>query len=316
MEAVRPMDESDGAIWFFGELSDAWVVAIADALAGSQVVTRVDCSSELPRGPADSNGLPRLIVVHRQRLVPGDAERLKEWRTNDGSGTPPALILCVGPYVRYEELERYSGLVDLVLSEATAGDVLPRHVARLLEGRQRRAPRGEESVLRVLVAGSNGELCRTIAEGCATAGYHVEQASDQIVGARAQTNAEPASAGEALVTVWDVPVLEDWTERLERHALQHGPVVALIGFPDRNTVALAKSKGAVACLELPLNLDDLIDVIDRCSRAVVNDVRTAPGRAQAPHLLPPRSRRRAADKGSRVQETEWPSQGRAPTIAS
>jgi CheY-like chemotaxis protein len=301
------MDNSDAAIWFFGDLSDPWVVAIAGALPRSQVVTRIDCSSELPSGPSDSGGLPRLIVVHRQRLVPGDAERLKEWRANAGSGTPPALILCVGPYVRYEELERYSGLVDLVLSEATACDVLPRHVTRLLEGRACRPPRTEGGVLRVLVASSNAELCRTIAEACVAAGYHVEQANDQIVGARVGSSAEPASPGEALVTVWDVPVLEEWTERLERHALEHGPVVALIGFPDRNTVALAKSKGAVACLELPLNLDDLIDVLDRCSRPVAKVVRTAPGRAQPPHILPPRSRRRAADKGSPVQETEWPS---------
>jgi hypothetical protein len=309
------MDNSLGAIWFFGDLSDPWVVAIADALPRSQVVTRIDCSSELPSGPAHSGALCRLIVVHRQRLVPGDAERLKEWRTIDGSGTSPALILCVGPYVRYEELERYSGLVDLVLSEATACDVLPRHVARLLEGRPCRPPRTEGGVLRVLVASSDGELCRTIAEACATAGYHVEQAIDQVVGARVRTSAEPASAGESLLTVWDVPVLDEWTERLERHALEHGPLVALIGFPDRNTVALAKAKGAVACLELPLNLDDLIDVIDRCSRSVAKDVRTAPGRAEPPHLLPPRSKRRAAEEGSRAQETEWPSHGRPPTIA-
>jgi CheY-like chemotaxis protein len=310
------MDDSDGAIWFYGDLSDPWVVAIADALPRSQVVTRIDCSSELPSCPTNSGGLPRLIVVHRQRLVPGDAERLKEWRSKDGPGASPALILCVGPYVRYEELERYSGLVDLVLSEATACDVLSRHVTRLLEGRPGRTPRAEGGVLRVLVASSNGELCRTIAEACATAGYPVEQANDQMVGARVRSGPEAASAGEALLTVWDVPVLEEWTERLERHAREHGPVVALIGFPDRNTVALAKSKGAVACLELPLNLDDLIDVIDRCTQAVAKDVRSAPGRAEPPHILPPRSRRRPADKGRPVQETEWPSHGRPPTIAS
>jgi hypothetical protein len=310
------MDDSDGAIWFFGDLSDPWVVAIADALPRSQLVTPIDCSSELPSGPTDSGGSPRLIVVHRQRLVPGDAERLKEWRSKDGPRTPPALILCVGPYVRYEELERYSGLVDLVLSEATACDVVARHVTRLLEGRPGRTPRGEGGVLRVIVASSNGELCRTIAEACATAGYPVEQANDQMVGARARSGAEPASAGEALLTVWDVPVLEEWTERLERHAREHGPVVALIGFPDRNTVALAKSKGAVACLELPLNLDDLIEVIDRCSRSLAKDARPLPGRVEPPHILPPRSRRRPADKETSKPESQWPPQDRAPTIAS
>jgi AmiR/NasT family two-component response regulator len=309
------MDDSLRAIWFFGDLSDPWVVAIADALPMPQFLIRVDCSSELPSGPPEAGLSPRLIVVHRQRLVPGDAERLKAWRTQDGSGNPPALILCVGPYVRYEELERFSGLVDLVLSEATAAEVLPRHVTRLLDGRPSRPPRAEACVLRVLVASSNGELCRTIAEACASAGYRVEQADDQVVGTRARNNMEPTTAAETLLTVWDVPVLEAWTERLERHALQHAPVVALIGFPDRNTVALAKSKGAVACLELPLNLDDLIDVIDRCSRSLAKDTRALPGRVEPPHILPPRSRRRLADKETPKPESQWPAQGRKPTIA-
>jgi AmiR/NasT family two-component response regulator len=308
------MDDSHGAIWFLGDLSDPWVVAIADALPVSPGVTRIDCSSELPSGPADAGRSPRLIVIHRQRLVPADADRLKEWRAQAGSEPPPALILCVGPYVRYEELERFSGLVDLVLSEATAAEVLPRHAARLLEGSRIRPPRTEECLLRVLVASSNGELGRTIAEACATAGYRVEQASDQVVGAPVRSSTEPKAVGETVLTVWDVPVLEAWTERLERHAREHGPVVALAGFADRHLVALAKSKGALACLELPLNLDDLIDVIDRYARTVGKEMRAVPGRAESPHLLPPRSRRRTVEKASPAQEIQWPAQGRPPTI--
>ena len=139
------------------------------------------------------------------------------------------------------------------------------------KARLSRSPRTEESPLRVLVASSNGELSRTIAEACTSAGYRVEQANDQVVGAPVRATTEPAAPGETLLTVWDVPVLEAWTDRLERHARERGPVVALIGFPDRNTVALARSKGAVACLELPLNLDDLIDVIDRWSRTLARE---------------------------------------------
>jgi hypothetical protein len=309
------MDDLERAIWFFGDLSDPWVLTIADALPMPQHLTRIDCSGELPSRPAEAVR-PCLIVVHRQRLVAGDGERLKEWRTQDRTGNPPALILCVGPYVRYEELERFSGLVDLVLSEATASDVLTRHAVRLLEGRSCRPPRADGCLMRVLVASSSGELCRTIAEACASAGYRVEQCDDQIVGTRVRNSTEPTTAGETLLTVWDVPALETWTERLERHALQHGPVVALIGFPDRYTVALAKSKGAVACLELPLNLDDLIDVIDRCSRGLSKDARSLHGRVEPPHTLPPRSRRRPADKEPPAPESQWPAPARAPTIAS
>ena len=163
-----------------------------------------------------------------------------------------------------------------MLSEATAGDVLPRHAMRLLDGRPGRAPRaGEAGACRLLVASSNSELCRTVAEACTAAGYHVEQADDQIVGetSRLRGTSEPSTAAHAIITVWDVPVLEEWTERLERHARNSGPVVALMGFPDRHSVALAKSKGAVACLELPLNLDDLVDVIDRATQPAASETR-------------------------------------------
>jgi hypothetical protein len=312
------MDESHGAIWFFGDLHDPWVMSIADTLPAPAGVVRFDCTGEPPRQPFDADRPPRLIVVHRQRLDARDADRLKEWRTQGVSENAPSLILCVGPYVRYEELERYSGLVDLVLSEATAVDVLARHAARMLDGRQARVPIGSEcGLLRLVVATASGELCRTIAEACAAAGYRAEQAGDHVVGAtnaRARSGNEPGSAGERVLTIWDVPVLEEWMERLERHVRQTGPVVALMGFPDRTMVAFAKSKGAVACLELPLNLDDLIDVIDRFARTTPKESPAVTTWGEPPHLLPPRSRRRSAARKNRAQETQWPVHGMPPTI--
>lgn len=178
------MNDSREATWFFGDLSDPWVTAIADALPAAPGVARIDCPRDLPAQAFAADGPPQLIVVHRQRLAAVDADRLKEWRALGNSESTPSLILCVGPYVRYEELERHSGLVDLVLSEATAADVLPRHAARLLSGRQGRQPRTGEAVhLRLVVASSSGELCRTVAEACSVAGYRVELTDDQFVGA-------------------------------------------------------------------------------------------------------------------------------------
>ncbi len=311
------MDESQGAIWFFGDLSDPWVVSIADALPGAGGIIRMDCSGEQLKEPYDAHEPPRLIVVHRQRMFARDADRFKELRTQIGSLRSPALILCTGPYVRYEELERYSGLVDLVLSEATAAEVLPRHVSRLLEGRSSRPARGEQDPLfRVLVASSNSELRETIAEACTGAGYRVEQADEQMVGTRAPFVNEVHEPGETLITVWDVPVLEEWEDRLERHAREIGPVVALVGFPDRYTVALAKAKGAIACLELPLNLDDLIDVIERFTQAGNLEPRPAPARAEPPHTLPPRPRRQATQRPSHAEVKQWSGPARTPRIVS
>ena len=312
------MDESNGAIWFFGDLSDPWVVAIADALPALHGVVRIDCPGESLRQPLGAHHPPRLIVVHRQRLAADDADRFKEWRTQIGTVHSPALILCVGPYVRYEELERYSGLVDLVLSEATASEVLPRHATRLLEGRPSRPPRtGEDPHVRVRVASSSGELARTIAEACGSAGYRVEQTDDQTVGVRTPTptptSHELPAPRESLLTVWDVPVLEEWTERLERHARQSGPVVALIGFPDRSTVALAKAKGAIACLELPLNLDDLIDVIERFPQSQIPEPHHSPARAEPPHTLP-RPTAASSPIAAPAEAKQWPARERTPRI--
>ncbi len=311
------MDESQAAIWFVGDLNDAWVASIADALPVAHGVVRIQCTGELMRGPLfAADHPPRLIVVHRQTLAPVDAQWLKDWRPDAVSTTSPALILCVGPYVRYEELERYSGLVDLVLSEATAADVIPRHVARLLDGRPTRMPRADtDPPVRVLVASTSAELSDTIAEACAAAGYPVERIDDQEVGNQSAGGNEHSRSGETLITVWDVPVLEEWTERLKRHARNTGPVVALMGFPDRNMVAVAKSTGAIACLELPLNLEDLVDLIERFANSLARDPRPAAPRAELPHTLPPRPRRGLAGQRSSKNAPEWPVPSRAPRIA-
>ena len=308
------MNESGPAIWFIGDLDDPWVVAIADALPTAGGLLRVDCRGELPAVPSDPAPVPRLIVVHRQRLVPGDAERFKEWRARAASDSP-ALILCVGPYTRYEELERYSGLVDLVLSEATAADVLPRHVSRLLDGRPSRSPRSEAGTMRVLVASANGELGRVVAEACTAAGFRAEEVEDHVVGSRPSGRSSSSAPSEVILTIWDVPLLEAWPERLERHALATGPLIALMGFADRNSVALARSKGAFACLELPLNLDDLIDALDRFSRLPALDPEAPGARAEPAHRLPPRLRRPGRARTGRTQESEWPPPVRPPTIA-
>src|SRR5438128_55715 len=133
------MDGAERPIWFLGDLDDPWVVAIAAALPESSGVHRQHCPGDLPECPFDRSRPPRVVVLQRNHLTGPDAERLAGWRDPDGARPAPALILCISPYVRYEELERWSRLVDLVLWEATAADVLPGHVARLRdEGRGRR----------------------------------------------------------------------------------------------------------------------------------------------------------------------------------
>jgi len=309
------MDTVEGAIWFMGDLSDPWVVSIADALPAVRGAVRVDCAGDLPDRPFDPSHPPRLIVLHRHRLTAGDAERLRRWREPGASVAPPALFLCVSPYVRYEELELCSGLVNLVLSEASAPDVLPRHVARLFEEPAGRPPRGAGPLFRIEVAGTNDELCRALVEACARAGYRVEQVDDRNVGETLAPGNPPASPAERVLTIWDVPVLEPgWPDRLERRSLATGPVIALFGFADRTTVARAKAKGAVACLELPYNVDDLIDVIDRAARSMPQGSWPMPAKLEPPHVLPPRPRGRGKGRQSPASVPPWSNRDRSSTI--
>jgi CheY-like chemotaxis protein len=274
----RRMDPHRAAIVFIGDLSDPWVVDIAQALPASQGVDQIDCRDDLPELRLDPSHPPRLIIVHRHRLSGADLLRLREWRQpapalddEASAAGPPAIFLCISPFVRYDELTRCSGQVDLVVSEAEAALVLPRRVSRLLGTEIDRTSAGHISSFRIEVAGGNAALCDAVAEACSAAGYNARSALDlpaestRTLGQGTTLPAEGRASGESRVlTIWEVPVLEpDWSERLARRALTAGPVIALIGFADRTTVTQAKSAGAVACLDLPSRVDDLLDVIDQ-----------------------------------------------------
>ena len=108
------------------------------------------------------------------------------------------------------------------------------------------------------------------------------------------------------MTIWDVPVLEpDWPQRLERRARATGPVITLLGFPDRETVTVARQAGAVACLDLPYSVDDLIDVIDRAGRSVSPDRWPVPPRVEQPHRLPPPPRGRKQHQERPAAAVPW-----------
>jgi hypothetical protein len=310
------MSASQDAIWFLGDLSDPWVSAIADAVPAGYSVVRVDCTDEVPERPLEPRAGPRLLVVHRNRLSAADAEQLMAWRKQHGPAGAPALIVCVSPFVRYEEIDRWSGVADVVLPEATAAELLPRHVVRFLGGREEsRASGAVRLAFRIEVASGNHELSRVIAEACASAGYGASAVGDVVMRETAWRQARLASPAVRVLTIWDVPVLEpDWSERLKQYSAATGPVIALLGFADRTTVAQARSSGAVACLELPYELDDLLHVVDRTARTLPRGSWPLPPRVEPPHVLPPRPRRRGRPQESPAPAPPWPEHDHRPTI--
>jgi hypothetical protein len=256
-----------------------------------------------------------VIVLHRNHLTRQDAQRLAGWRDPQGAQPAPALILCVSPYVRYEELERWSRLVELVLWEATAGDVLPGHIGRLMnEGQGRGRSAVDPAAVRIEVAGGELELCLALVEACRAAGYRAEAIDDRQIGEGPRSRAAAGSTTQRVVTIWEVPVLEPgWTHRLERRVRQTGPVIALAGFADRATAASARASGAAACLDLPCNLDDLLGAIERTVRSTPADAWPVPARLEPPHALPP-PRHRAARRANHPPAALWPDRGPLPRI--
>jgi hypothetical protein len=278
------MSTADRSVWFVGDLDDPWIVSLAKALpAGSP---RVSCAGDLPDDWPGTFGVttppPRVVVVHRALLTPVDAERLARLRAS--VAPTPRVILCVGPYARPADLERWSarGVVDTIIPEATARDTIARHLDTAESHRLPRCPQGPRP--RIAVVSAHYELRRTLADACEVLGYPAVPACDW---------SEATPTGPA---VWDVPVLEpDWPRALARRS-RVGPVVALLGFAGRALVRQARAHGASACLELPYDVHGLAFVLDRVAAA----------RAEPAHAIPPPPRRGRAGPLNARGGRAWP----------
>jgi hypothetical protein len=250
------LDESDRRDCFVGDLTDPWVAAIADALPVA--VIRIPCETDLCESSLLAPAPPRILVLHRSRLTPHDGDILARLRS--GGVSPPRVVLCIGPHIRYAELDRWSSLFDVLLPEATARETVARHVLARDEPSRMPGPRPK-----VTVVSRNFELRHALTDACIAAGYPAVPASEW---------PEPGPGG---LTVWDVPLLDSsWPRVLARRA-KTTTMVTLFGFPDRSIVSEARSNGASACLELPCDVDDLVSILDRLACT----------RAEAAHGVPP-----------------------------
>jgi hypothetical protein len=211
----------------------------------------------------------------------------------------------------------------LVIPEATATEVLARRVQRLLalesgvEVEETR--RNAQPALPLDVHSSDHELQAILREALVAAGFTVTAKNDPRI--QRGHGLVFKWSGPRVLTVWDVPVLEpDWPELMRQQSLL-GPVIALLGFADRATVARAKASGASACLDLPCDLDDLVHVVRRVSAAVKSDDSAAGvGRIESAHNVPAGpvsrgARGRAAIRG-RGAQVPWPDESSAPKITS
>lgn len=271
------------SIWLVGDLDDPWVERLRAAIAPLAPILGVQAGEGVPARPFDPEHPPEIVILHRSRLGQADVSRLDGWRVESRRDGMPRIILCYSPYVRHAELEMAMAKVDLALPEALAVETLPRHVRRLVDLATVDDRAVPEQGFRVDVISSDHELRDVLAEACMLAGFQPRLAP--AFEEPAMRDAAPTGVD---VTLWDVPVLEpDWPDRLERLS-RVGPVVTLLGFPDRTAVNLARARGASACLEMPFDLDDLVDILGRVARSAANA--TSPGgstRSEPAHSLPP-----------------------------
>ncbi len=314
------MDATGPTIRFVGDLGDPRVMEILGSISDLSEVHAVMCVGDVPDRLFGPDQPPRLLIVHRTRLSQADAARIEQWRPVPRVHALPRVILCFSPYVRYAELERCSRGVDLAISEATAVETLSRHVSRLLEGRDE-PPRADPAAdcLPVQVISSNHELRAVLSELCLAEGFKVSSGREFT----AQWQGRAAGADRAanqMLTLWDIPVLEpDWPRLLEERT-KLGPVVALLGFADRATVGQARASGAAGCLDLPLDVNDLVHVIERVNRKFRADSSSkTEGRIEPAHAVPPapvsRAKRgRAAIRQRETRPPLWSEDEAASTI--
>lgn len=239
---------------FLGDLDDPWVAAIAAALPRDAI--RIPCAGDLPDDWPVPARNAQTLILHRPIPTPSDADRVRKLR--DVAGNPPKkIILCIGPHARALDAGRWADLVAWTIPEATAAEVISRHV----RGLDQPGPPG----LKLAIISAQHELRLALADACRALGHEARPA-------RSWNEADPG-----IPAVWDVPILEPtWDAALAREARAR-PVVALLGFADRATVGRARSAGASACLDLPWDLDDLNYVLGRLASRI----------GETPHVLPP-----------------------------
>jgi hypothetical protein len=154
--------------------------------------------------------------------------------------------------MRYAELQRFATVADVLIPEATASEILGRYVLTS------RSPRPPAPRAKVAVVSGLRDLRLVFCEAVAAAGYTAQPARDW------------DEVGSTELVVWDVPVLEDGWEKILARSSRQRKVVALLGFPDREMVSLARSRGAVACLDSPCDPADLAWVLNRVASAPVS----------------------------------------------
>ncbi len=274
------MDEAFGRfeIAMVGDPADEVFVSLVSAIP-----QRVDCYksvAELAESRTEAEQRLDCIVLHLPFPSQADFKAILDVAPREAFR--PRVILCTSPLARYRQLELWAGACHAILSDTTAGEVIWRYVGG--RGHSRVSVEGPQSFARrrrrVAVVSSDFELRVMIADICQRAGY----------AACPVASWNEATAGS--LAVWDVPVLDESWRTILRRESHRRRILALAGFCDRALVRQLKQHGALACLDLPTQTDDIAWVLDRLCH-IETPSRTAHDRHNLPG--PPNLSGRASD---------------------
>jgi hypothetical protein len=193
---------------------------------------------------------PFRIVVHRRGLGHTELAATTEIRAraNLVSGGRVEIDFLVGDLARYAEVQTIAALVDRIVPEAIAADVL---APRLERSFGLSAAAGDSVVADVGILSTNRPLAETLAAWVDAFGHRPKIVDGW---------SDPLSSRHDLL-IWDAPILSGrWLVRLRDQARRRS-VLVLLGMAHRDIVAQAKAAGAVACLDLPFEAEDLRNLL-------------------------------------------------------
>jgi hypothetical protein len=191
------------------------------------------------------------LIIHRRNVGPaevGVVRRLRHEIEKMKAGRP-RLEVILGDLPRYSDVQELASLTDRITPESVAIDVFPARINRLrgkLFGGSRSKPLPAVGLL-----AQNRPMAEMLAD-C------LSMVSLETVLANGWT--DPALPSGSLM-LWDVPTLNPrWDSELKAQSRRR-PIISLLAMANREMTARARAAGAVACLDLPFEINDLHDLV-------------------------------------------------------
>jgi len=191
---------------------------------------------------------PSRILLHRKAMGPREIGILSQLREALATVSQNRTVeLIIGDLVRYADLQIAATLVDRIVPESVAADLLGSRSSIA------RTDRRDNTASPIGILSANDALSSTLKDILLEWGY-----DPRCLGGWS----DPRIHAGALL-IWDVPTLSDrWEIRL-RDQSRVRPILALLGFADRTIVNRARQAGAIASLDLPFDLGDLETILNR-----------------------------------------------------